>query len=36
MMDLFMIWALAGAFLLFFGFLTWCGRVVGDTGGESQ
>lgn len=36
MMDLFMVLALAGTYLLFCGFLAWCGRVVGESGGERQ
>ncbi|MBP1989957.1 hypothetical protein J2Z66_001555 [Paenibacillus eucommiae] len=36
MKDLLMIFILAGAFLLFYGFLAWSGRVVGESGGEGK
>ncbi len=34
MQDLYMIGLLVVIYLLFYGFLSWCGRVVNETGGE--
>ncbi len=35
MLDVYMIVALLASFGLFYGFLTWCGSVIDQTGGES-
>lgn len=35
MQDLYMVLMLAGIFGLFYGFIVWCGRVVGE-GGERE
>ena len=32
MLDLYMMLMLAGIFGLFYGFMVWCGRVIGEGG----
>ncbi|UQZ85268.1 hypothetical protein SK3146_04557 [Paenibacillus konkukensis] len=36
MLDICMIAMLAAMYGLFYGFMTWCGRVVAETGGDSK
>jgi hypothetical protein len=36
MLDLYMILVLAAAYILFCGFLSWCGTVTEDAGGERK
>ena len=36
MQDLYMAVLLAVTYLLFYGFLSWCSRVVEETGGERR
>lgn len=36
MLDLYMILILAVTYVLFAGFMTWCGKVVDDAGGERK
>ncbi|MDF2713414.1 MAG: hypothetical protein K0R28_339 [Paenibacillus sp.] len=36
MLDLYMILSLAGTYVLFAGFMAWCGKVIDDTGVERK
>ncbi len=36
MLDIFMILMLAASFLVFFGFIKWCGNIVDDSGGDRR
>lgn len=36
MLDLYMVLMLAGTFALFYGFMTWCDRVVDESGGDRE
>lgn len=36
MLDLYMVLMLAATYLLFAGFLSWCGKVTEESGGERK
>jgi len=36
MLDVIMIASLGASFLLLYGFLVWCGKVVGESGGDRE
>ncbi len=36
MTDLYMVLLLVGTYVVFWGFLTWCDRVTGESGGDGR